>query len=136
MTKTYYFDMDGVLANFHKAYATNKRVALSRDTMAELEPFAENVALVRELITLGVKVYILTKAANDEGMKGKIDWLGKHIPELNLDDFICIVGHGKKIDFIREDGILVDDDEKNLKPWAKAGHGTYLVEEKGAKIVL
>ena len=135
-TKTYYFDMDGVLANFHKAYATNKGVALNRDAMANLEPFVENVALVRNLITLGVKVYILTKAANEEGMKGKIDWLAKYIPELDLESFICIVGHGKKVDFIREDGILVDDDEKNLKPWAKAGHEVYLVEEKGAVIAL
>lgn len=134
MAKTYYFDMDGVLANFHKAFATNKGVALSRKGMANLEPFEENVALVRELINLGIKVYILTKAANDEGMEGKIEWLAKYIPELDLEHFICIVGHGKKVDFIREDGVLVDDDEKNLKPWAKAGHEVYLVEEKGAVI--
>ena len=134
MAKTYYFDMDGVLANFHKAFATNKGVALSRKGMADLEPFEENVALVRELINLGVRVYILTKAANDEGMNGKIEWLAKYIPELDLEHFICIVGHGKKVDFIREDGVLVDDDAKNLKPWAKAGHEVYLVEEKGAVI--
>ena len=134
--KAYYFDMDGVLANFHKAYATNKGVALSRKGMAELEPFEENVALVRELINLGIKVYILTKAANNEGMKGKIEWLAEYIPELDLEHFICIVGHGKKVDFIREDGVLVDDDEKNLKPWAKAGHPTYLVANKGEKIAL
>lgn len=134
--KAYYFDMDGVLANFHKAYATNKAVAMNRNAMANLEPFEENVALVRNLINLGVKVYILTKAANEAGMLGKVEWLKKYIPELSDDCFICIVGHGKKVDFIREDGILVDDDKKNLRPWEKAGHEVYFVEEKGAKIVL
>lgn len=134
-TKAYYFDMDGVLANFHKAYATNKGVAMNRKAMADLEPFEDNVALVREMIKTGVKVYILTKAANEAGMLGKIEWLEKFIPEITAEQFICIVGHGKKVDFIREDGILVDDDKKNLRPWEKAGHEVYFVEEKGAKIV-
>lgn len=132
--KAYYFDMDGVLANFHKAYAENKAVAMNRKAMANLEPFEENVALVREMIALGMKVYILTKAANEAGMLGKIEWLAKYIPELSAEQFICIVGHGKKVDFIREDGILVDDDKKNLRPWEKAGHEVYFVEEKGAVI--
>lgn len=129
----YYFDMDGVLANFHKAYATNKGTALQRKAMANLEPFEENVNLVRNMIKAGLKVYILTKAANEAGKLGKIDWLEKYIPEITADQFICIF-KGKKIDFIREDGILIDDDKKNLTPWAKAGQEIYFVTEKGAKI--
>ena len=129
----YYFDMDGVLANFHKAYATNKGTALQRRAMANLEPFEENVNLVRNMIKAGLKVYILTKAANEAGKLGKIDWLAKYIPEITADQFICIF-KGKKIDFIREDGILIDDDKKNLTPWAKAGQEIYFVTEKGAKI--
>lgn len=129
----YYFDMDGVLANFHKAYATNKGTALQRKAMASLEPFEENVNLVRNMIKAGLKVYILTKAANEAGKLGKIDWLAKYIPEITADQFICIF-KGKKIDFIREDGILIDDDKKNLTPWAKAGQEIYFVTEKGAKI--
>lgn len=133
---TYYFDMDGVLANFHKAYATNKAVAMSRKAMAELEPFAENVATVRKLIAAGIKVYILTKAANEAGKAGKIDWLARYIPELAAEMFICIVGNGRKVDFIREDGVLVDDDAKNTRPWEKAGHAAILLTNKGEAVAL
>ena len=134
MTKTYYFDMDGVLANFHKAYANDKMTALKRDAMATLEPFEDNVRLVRNMMAHGHKVYILTKAANEEARLGKVEWLAKYIPELTEEQFICIVGHGKKIDFIREDGMLIDDDMKNLRPWAKAGQETYFVEVRGQAI--
>lgn len=134
MNKVYYFDMDGVLANFHKAYATNKRTALNRKAMANLEPFTDNINLVHNLILKGIKVYILTSAANEAGRQGKIDWLAKYLPEITEETFICIVGHGKKIDFMREAGTLIDDDMKNLRPWKKAGFDTYFVETKGAKV--
>ena len=133
---TYYFDMDGVLANFHKAYATNKGTALSRSAMANLEPFAENVSTVKNLIANGETVYILTKAANDNGKAGKIEWLAKHIPEMDAEHFICIVGHGKKVDFIREAGILVDDDAKNTTPWQKAGYPAVILTTKGEAVSL
>ena len=134
MAKTYYFDMDGVLANFHKAYKEDRAVALKRNAMATLEPFEENVALVRNMVAHGENVYILTKAANEGARQGKVDWLAQYIPEIDEEHFICIVGHGKKVDFMREDGVLVDDDKKNLNPWAKAGHEVYFVEEKGAVV--
>ena len=105
---TYYFDMDGVLANFHKAYANNK----------------------------GERVYIQTNAANENGKAGKVEWLAKYIPEVTSERFICIVGHGKKIDYIREDGMLIDDDSKNTKPWEKAGQVAYLLTEKGEAVTL
>ena len=133
---TYYFDMDGVLANFHKAYATNKAVAMSRKAMAELEPFADNVATVKALIAAGLKVYILTKAANEAGMMGKVDWLTRFIPELDMANFICIVGHGKKVDYIREAGVLVDDDPKNTRPWVKAGYEAITLTAKGEPITV
>ena len=133
---TYYFDMDGVLANFHKAYATDKNTAASREVMANLEPFAENVATVRRLIAHGAKVYILTKARNEAGKAGKIDWLAKYIPELALADFICIVGYGRKVDFIREAGVLVDDDPKNTRQWVKAGYEAITLTEKGEAVAL
>ena len=130
---TYYFDMDGVLADFHSTY-TERAQALSHDYLANLAPFIENVKTVRNLIAHGEKVYILTKAANEDAKAGKIDWLAKYIPEIMAEQFICIVGSGRKVDYIREAGILVDDDIKNIRQWVKGGFEGYLVETKGAAV--
>ena len=134
---TYYFDMDGVLANFHKNFDYKKRVqqAMNRQWIANLEPFLNNVAIVKDLIAQGNRVYILTAAANEAAKLGKIDWLSQWIPELNIaDSFICIVGHGRKVDYIKEEGILIDDDTKNTKAWIKEGHKAIYLETKGMTI--
>lgn len=136
MTNTYYFDMDGVLVNFHKDYDPNNRSnVMKRDWIANLEPFMNNVRLMQNLIANGYKCYILTMAASEDAKQGKIDWLTKYIPSFNLDLFICIVGYGKKVDFIHEDGILIDDTAKNTNQWIKAGHKAILIE-RGSNIIL
>ena len=133
--KTYYFDMDGVLANFHKEpyKYTN---AISKEWIANLEPFMNNINKVHQLIKNGNKVYILSKAAAETSKEGKIEWLAKYLPEIALENIIIIVGNGKKIDYIKEDGILVDDDMKNIKPWAKANQNYIFIENKGEKVLV
>ncbi len=133
--KNYYVDMDGVIANFHKEpyKYTN---AINREWIANLEPFMENVEIIRNLIRTE-NVYILSKAANEDAKLGKLEWLARYIPELNRNHIIIIVGNGKKVDYIRtENGILIDDDMKNINPWRKAGFDYIYIEEKGAKINL
>ena len=132
----YYFDIDGVLANFHKEpyKFTN---AINREWIANLDPFVENVELVRELIRNGKSVYILSKAASENAKLGKLDWLAKYIPELNPKRVIVIVGNGKKVDFMRtKTGVLIDDDIKNTRPWIKAGHKAITLEYRGQIVVL
>ena len=133
MKKVYYVDMDGVIANFHKAYAEDKGIAFKKDAMENLEPFSVNVQVVKDLIRNNNKVYILTKVARDYIKEAKINWLKKYIPEIDPENVICIT-KGRKIDYIQESGMLIDDDKKNIKPWRKAGHPYYWVEEKGAPI--
>lgn len=135
---TYYFDMDGVLANFHKDYDFRKRAqqAMNRQWIANLEPFMNNVSIVRSLISTGNKVYILTAAANEAAKQGKIDWLAKYIPEITIEQFICIVGSGRKVDYMKEEGTLIDDAKKNITPWTKAGHKAIWLEVKGATVEL
>lgn len=130
---TFYWDMDGVLANFHKAYATNKATALSRKAMAELEPFTENVTTLRGLIAAGHTCYILTKAANENGAAGKIDWLAKFIPEMDA-AHIIILYKGRKVDAIREAGTLIDDDMANIRQWRKGGYEAIYLEAKGEAV--
>lgn len=133
---TYYFDMDGVIANFHKEpykYAN----AISREWIANLEPFMENVEILRNLLANKKSVYILTKAASEEAKQGKLDWLAKYVPEIEAKRVIVIVGNGKKVDFMRtKTGILIDDDKKNTTPWIKAGHKAITLEYKGQTITL
>ena len=131
---TTYWDMDGVLANFHKSFAANKGTALQRKAMANLEPFVENIKTIKSLIKNGDQVYILTAAAHEQGKLGKLDFIAKWLPEFDTNNFICIVGHGKKVDYMREEGILIDDDKKNTNPWIKAGYQAILLEEKGAAV--
>ena len=130
---TYYWDMDGVLANFHKAYATDKAVALKREAMANLEAFIENVATLNRLMAEGNTCYILTKAANADGAEGKVAWLAKYVPEMDKAHTI-IITKGRKVDNIREDGILVDDDATNTRQWEKAGHKAILLTTKGEAV--
>ena len=128
---TYYWDMDGVLADFHKNYNGDRALAFSREYLANLPAFMENVDTLSGLIADGHTCYILTKAASEDAKAGKIDWLAKYVPAMTADRFICIVGYGRKIDYIREDGILIDDDEKNCKQWVKGGQTAIHLENKG-----
>ena len=130
---TYYVDMDGVIANFHKEKYSYVN-AINRQWIASLEPFIHNVNIVKSLIAKGNTVYILTKAASENARLGKIDWLAEYLPEITIDKFICIVGNGKKVDYIKEDGTLIDDDKKNTTPWEKAGHKAILLASKGELI--
>jgi FMN phosphatase YigB (HAD superfamily) len=133
--KGYYFDVDGVLANFHKEKFEYKK-AINREWIANLEPFVENVELVRTLILRGEKVFIISKAASENARLGKLDWFKKHLPELVEENIFVIVGHGNKADYIQtEEAILFDDDMKNCRQWAKACQTYYHLEIKGEKII-
>ena len=127
--------MDGVLADFHAAYKQDRTVALKRKAMADLAPFQHNVDLLNNMIARGIVCYILTKAANADAMQGKIDWLAKYVPMMDAEHFICIT-KGRKVDHMKEEGTLIDDDIANIKQWIKAGHKAIHLENKGEQVKL
>lgn len=132
---TYYWDMDGVLADFHTAYAADKATALKREAMANLAAFAENVVTLNRLMAQGHTCYILTKAANADGAQGKMDWLAKYVPTMDA-DHVIILFKGRKVDAIREAGILVDDDATNCRQWVKGGYEAIYLQAKGEVVAL
>lgn len=135
---TYYFDVDGVLADFHSAYNPAKRFeSLTYNFIRNLAPFAHNVALVKELIASGNEVFISTMVANEVTKQARIDWLREMIPELAAENIITIVGNGKKHEYMKtSDGILIDDKKTNCRQWEKAGFKAIWLEVKGAQITL
>lgn len=135
---TYYFDVDGVLADFHSVYdAKNRGLSLRYDFIRNLKPFVQNILLVKALIEAGNDVYISTMVANKYTEKARIDWIHEFLPEINDSHIITIMGHGKKHEHMKtKDGILIDDKKTNCNQWKKAGFVAIWLEEKGGKINL
>lgn len=132
----YYFDMDGVLANFHKT-PYNRYNAMSYKFIYELEPFTNNINVIKNLISKGHKVYISSLCASENAKRAKIDWLAKYLPEIPSYRIIIIVGSGKKVEHMKtKDGILIDDKLANCRQWEKAGHPAIWLEEKGATVTI
>ena len=127
----YYFDMDGVLANFHEI-KDGWKYAKKYSFIRKLRPFIEAVDLVNALIANGEEVYISSLCASEEAKQAKIDWLAQYIPALTLDHVIIMVGNAKKHEnMLTADGVLVDDKLANVRAWRKVGMKAVLVEEKG-----
>lgn len=64
---TYYFDVDGVLADFHSAYDPAHRAQCTTYSfIRNLKAFNRNVTTVKSLIADGHEIYISTMVANEE----------------------------------------------------------------------
>lgn len=134
----YYFDVDGVLADFHSEYdPANRAASLTYKFVRNLKPFTENVQAVKALVAKGEQVFISTIVANENTRKARVEWLAEYLPEIPAERVITIMGHGNKAEhMMTEDGILVDDKKANCRQWEKAGHKALWLEVKGGHISL
>lgn len=130
-----YFDVDGVLANFHEV-KDGWKFAKSYNFIRNLKPFVGNIKLVNHLIEEhSENIYICSLVASEAAKKARLEWLAQYIPNLKEENIILIVGNGKKYEYIKTTtGTLIDDKESNCKQWTKAGFKAIYLEEKGSFI--
>lgn len=133
------FDMDGVLADFvggvfrmyGKPVPDTLRWDFFQDELGEsasavfakcdygfwlnLDPIPKGVAMVRRAREKGLTVSVITSPVwTDDGLRGKRDWLQRHVPEVSLsrlvfatDKSVCAAPHR----------LLIDDRNENVDSW-------------------
>jgi 5'(3')-deoxyribonucleotidase len=134
-----FLDMDGVLADFelglqemlgHKidlkgvsdVYDNKKRELTSKHLFRNLKPLPDAWKLVDWALNSGIHTEILTAAGTVNRIlviKDKIEWIKEHC----TDSWVIIPTFkgSQKAAFAHKKAVLIDDREKNIDLWIKAG---------------
>ena len=125
--KKIFLDLDGTLAKFNVRNALN-RFDKEVGFFAKLGAY-KNIDKINAMAKKG-NVYIISASPNLRADIDKIEWITKHLPNINLltNVFLCRVGEDKakyiesKLNIkIDKTCVLLDDYTKNLNEWENAG---------------
>lgn len=134
---TYYFDMDGTLADFYGVrnwldYLRNKDT-YPYEVARPLHRFASLARMLNRVQAEGNRIGIISWGAentpcqyNREIAEAKCRWLAKHLPSVDFDE-IHITVYGLPKEIFKSDGDILFDDNENVR--AKWGEGAYTPEE-------
>ena len=125
MKKIVYFDMDGTLADLYGVANVFKRLdTLDANVYSEAKPIDTYINMLKEFHNMGYKVVILSclgmisdKQFDRDTVRNKGLWLDKYVGREYIDERIYIPNTKHKEQYIRDYGILVDDDDRVLMNW-------------------
>jgi 5'(3')-deoxyribonucleotidase len=121
--KKYYFDMDGVLADFDGQPNALGRFIKEVGFFLLLKPTQVAEALQELLKDNQVRenVYILSSSPNQQADYDKLFWIYDHLPLLKHENIIFVRGGDKKKAYAEANAVLIDDYSENLLQWEEAG---------------
>lgn len=148
MKKTYYLDMDGFLVKYDRdAYIGENPIYLRKNEhyFLNLDPDRKALEFVDKLHAqsryTGDELFILTSIAMNgaifnEHFHDKISWIHKWLPYIDINHIlISVTTKRDAVEYIHNHtltphDVLIDDYNKNLKDWQKAG-GTAIKYSNG-----
>jgi phosphoglycolate phosphatase-like HAD superfamily hydrolase len=144
-----YFDLDGVLVDFHTGYTDIARtvdfegldqnywedlVHKKYSAMSDTPDWWANLNWIeggKELWNVGHSLFnevcILSSASSSDPKrfdiveKGKRQWIKKNMPQIKSNNVFIVPYKGKKKDYASKNSILVDDVTITIKEWNAAG---------------
>jgi hypothetical protein len=151
---TVYFDMDSVLADFHKKVMEYKpdwsKKDLEDQTMSDeefwpvvinipnfwesLEPIPSGIEMLKYAKKQGFNVEILSSPSRNDkrSNQGKHKWVNQHLSSLNLK--VNLVRAVKKQEYAKSNTMLVDDLKKNIQQFKSKGGQTMYFKDGATKM--
>lgn len=120
-----FVDMDGTIARFHDENLYLERM-FEKGFFRDLKPFENAVSAIKELVKDNTsEIFILSATVNSCSLEEKQEWLDRYLPEIDKEHRIFISLNVPKSEAIghrlTDKDILIDDYNKNLLEWQKAG---------------